>query len=105
MARTSQRSRRGNTRNLVLALLCVLLVVVAGTVQLVHTHADGAADHASCSLCVVAHVTVHAVQGTADRGPIILVEQLESVLRVVPPRGRTTLAMFIRPPPVDVVSA
>jgi hypothetical protein len=48
---------------------------------------------------------VHAVQGTADRGPIILVEQLESVLRVVPPRGRTTLAMFIRPPPVDVVSA
>ncbi len=82
-----------------LALFCVLLVVVAGTVQVVHTHADGAATHADCSLCAAAHVTVQLVQTPAPAPSVTVVAILEALPGPVTPSALSTFALFTRPPP------
>lgn len=83
----------------------MLLVVVAGTVQVAHTHADGAATHADCSLCAAAHVTVNLVQSPAPAPPARVVAVLHTLPLLVVPSALSTFALFTRPPPVDTVSA
>ena len=82
-----------------LALLCVLLVVVAGTAQVAHAHADGAVNHADCSLCVAAHATVHFVQTPAPAPPAMVVAVLEALPLAATPSALSTFALFTRPPP------
>jgi hypothetical protein len=82
-----------------LALLCVLLVVVAGTVQVAHIHSDGTAAHADCSLCSAAHVTIHLAQTPAPAPPITVVTVLETLPLPVAPSVLSTFALFTRPPP------
>jgi hypothetical protein len=84
--------------------MCVLLVVVAGTIQVAHTHAD-AATHADCSLCVAAHVTIHLAQTPAPALTATVVAVLEPVRPVVRPTALSTFALFIRPPPQGAASA
>jgi hypothetical protein len=93
------QSARGSWRHL-LAILCVLLVVVAGTAQVAHTHADGADTHADCSLCAAAHVTVQMDQAPAAPVPAVaVVATLESLPAAVVPSVLSTFALFTRPPP------
>jgi hypothetical protein len=90
---------RGSWRHL-LAILCVFLVVVAGTAQVAHTHTDGADTHADCSLCAAAHVTVQMDQGPAAPAPAVaVVATLESLPAAVVPSVLCTFALFTRPPP------
>jgi hypothetical protein len=90
---------------ILLALLCVLLVLVAGTVQVAHNHADGADRHADCPLCVAAHATVHIVKTPAAAPSAAVVARVEALLQAVFPSAPTPLSLFIRPPPVAVVPA
>jgi hypothetical protein len=99
------RTGTGNPWRVLLALVCVLLVVVAGTVQVAHTHADGAVPHADCSLCAAAHIAVNLVQTPAEAPPVAVVAVLESEPPSVLPIALSTFALFTRPPPVVGVSA
>ncbi len=38
-----------------LGLLCILLVLMAGTIQVCHTHGANDASHPVCALCIAAH--------------------------------------------------
>lgn len=90
---------------MLLAILCVLLVVVAGTAQVAHSHADGTDTHADCSLCVAAHVTVHIAKTPAPARPVAVVARVEALLQAVLPSALTPFSLYIRPPPVAVVPA
>lgn len=83
---------------LLLALLCVLLVAVAGTAQVAHIHADST-SHADCSLCAAAHVTLHLVPAPAPAPPATVVAVFEALPPSVVPSALSTFALFIRPPP------
>lgn len=105
MGQYGLRVRAARPWRILLALVCVLLVVVAGTVQVAHTHADGADTHANCSLCAAAHITVHLVQTPAPAAAASVVAVLVSLPPVVLPGALSTFALFTRPPPVAVVPA
>jgi hypothetical protein len=93
------RKRTQSPWRLLLALLCVLLVAVAGTAQVAHTHADGLDTHADCSLCSAAHVTVQIEQTPAPAPPVTVVATLESIPSAAVPGVLSTFALFTRPPP------
>ena len=97
--------RVGRSWRLLLALLCVLLVVVSGTVQAAHTHTDGADIHANCSLCAAAHITVHLTQTPATMQAASVVSVLVGLAPAIVPTALSTFALFTRPPPADVVPA
>jgi hypothetical protein len=105
MGYNGQTVRTGNSLRILLALVCVLLVVVAGTVQVAHTHADGAVTHADCSLCAAAHITVPLVQAPAQAPPDAVVSVLEAEPPSVLPIALSTFALFTRPPPAGFVPA
>jgi hypothetical protein len=88
-----------------LAFFCILLVVVAGTVQVAHSHADGTDTHADCSLCSAAHVIVHLVQTPAPAPSVAVVIQVEAEPPTVLPVALSTFALFTRPPPAAVFPA
>ena len=104
MGRTGHKTHTGSTWRVLLALLCVLLVVVAGTAQVAHTHAD-AASHPDCSLCVATHVTMHLVATPAPAPTAAVVAVLECLPPVVRPTALSTFALFTRPPPAGAASA
>lgn len=83
---------------ILLALACVLLVVVLGSVQVAHTHADGA-NHADCALCAAAHVSVHPIHAPSPAPTVSVVATLEALPPAVLPRTLATFALFTRPPP------
>jgi hypothetical protein len=91
---------------LLLALLCITLVVVCGTIQVVHTHPQGDISHSDCALCVTAHVAVQAAAA-----PVVLhhvapvVSRVEAFVAPRPAQTLSTFALFTRPPPVSAVLA
>jgi hypothetical protein len=80
--------------------VCVVLAVVSGTVQAAHSHSDGTANHADCSLCAVSHVTVHLVQTPAPAPSVSVVATIEAIAPTITPSVLSTFALFTRPPPV-----
>lgn len=87
-------------------LVCVLLVAVSGTVQVAHTHADGADIHANCTLCVAAHVSVHPVHTPAPAPAATVAALLEAVPPSTAVHGTLhAFALFTRPPPADSLPA
>lgn len=103
MAFSRQTFRTRSPWKVLLALVFLVLVVVAGTVQVAHTHTDGATNHPDCSLCAAAHLSVHLAQIPASVQPVAIVTSLEAI----PPSGVlvaiSMFALFTRPPPVDIV--
>jgi hypothetical protein len=97
--RTAKRPWRS-----LLAILCVLLLAVSATVQVGHTHPDGAVSHPDCSLCVTAHVVTQIVQSPAPAPVMAVHALLETSLPAVTPTALSTFALFTRPPPAaDIV--
>jgi len=91
--------RRGCRWRAAVAVLCAFLVVLAGAVQVAHSHPVATASHADCSLCVAAHIALQAPQTPAQAAPSAVVTAVE----VAPVQvGRTAVrsfALFTRPPP------
>jgi len=88
-----------------LAVLCVLLVALLGTVQAAHFHADNATTHANCSLCATAHVTVQMVQTPAPAPTTHVIAKVEILRPAELPSGFCAFSHFTRPPPADFLSA
>jgi hypothetical protein len=106
MGSSDQRRRTDSPWRILLALVCVLLVLVTGTVQVAHTHADGADTHASCSLCAVAHITVHLAQTPAPaQAPAAIVTMLQALPPAAIASALSTFALFTRPPPTAALPA
>ena len=99
MGKKDQRNRADRPWRILLALVCVLLVVVLGSVQVAHTHADGA-DHADCALCAAAHVSVHPIHAPSPAPTTSVVAVVESLPPSILPRTLSTFDLFTRPPPV-----
>jgi hypothetical protein len=105
MAANPPGERTRSTWRILLALVCVLLVVVAGTVQVAHTHADGTDTHADCSLCAAAHITVHLAQTPIPAPVAVVVRVPEALPPSILPHTLSMFALFTRPPPVAAVPA
>ena len=99
MGSYARRAGRVRSLRIVLALACVLLVVLSGTVQVAHSHVGGDDSHASCSLCATAHVTVHLIQAQAPAPAARVVARVEVRLPAELPSGPTVFSHFSRPPP------
>jgi hypothetical protein len=84
---------------ILLALLCVLLVIVLGSVQVAHSHADGNETHADCALCATAHISVHPVHAPAPAPTTSVVAVVEALPHSTLPRTLSIFALFTRPPP------
>jgi hypothetical protein len=105
MARNDRQPRIDRSWRILLALVCVLLVVVLGVVQVAHTHHDGT-EHADCAFCAAAHITVHTAQTPSPVPATQVVAVLESLPPTSLPRFPAIFAHFTRPPPVaDIVPA
>ena len=100
MGRYSQTVPAMTPWKMLVALLCVMLVVIGATVQVAHTHADGTADHADCSLCVAAHVGLQ-VSPTPIVAPAVtaVVARIEAFPPAALRSAVYTFALFTRPPP------
>lgn len=105
MVHPDHRYRAYHSWRFILAVVCVLLVVVAGTLQIVHTHAGRADIHADCSLCAAAHVTIHMAQTPLPATVASVAAVLEGLPPSSVPNGLSTFALFTRPPPVAFVPA
>ena len=97
----SSKSNRQSPWKLLLALLCIALVFVCGTVQAVHVHPDGDISHADCPLCAIAHVSVQIAEQTASLHFTPVVSAVEAFLPPVRSRTLSIFALFTRPPPAD----
>jgi len=90
---------------LLLALLCIALVIVCGTIQVAHVHPDGDLSHSDCPLCATAHVAVRATELPVIAHIVPIVSTVEVFFPSIPSITFSTFALFTRPPPVDFVSA
>ena len=81
-------------------MVCVLLVLLLGAAQLLHSHGPDQASDPGCSLCVVAHMSalhVPVVAGPVRTQILVAARTIEqaSVARRLPIHH-----FYIRPPPV-----
>ena len=104
MGRIDTQHRTGPSWRILLAFLCVMLVVVLGTMQVAHTHADGA-DHADCALCSAVHITVHPVHSPPPTPTTSVVAVLEALPQSILSISVAIFALFMRPPPCVSVPA
>jgi hypothetical protein len=97
-----QRKDAGAARwRLLLGLLCVALLIFAGTLSVAHGHNDGTIDHADCTLCVAAHATVHLVAALPVAPATVVFTRVETTLPPARPRTLSRFALFTRPPPAQ----
>jgi membrane protein YdbS with pleckstrin-like domain len=105
VALVSSNPNRQSLWKLLLALLCIALVIVCGTIQAVHVHSTGDISHADCSLCATAHVAVQVVAPVVTLVVTPVVSKVEAFVAPLRIRTVSTFALFTRPPPVDAISA
>lgn len=105
MGGSADKAGAARSLRVFLAVLCVLLVVLFGTVQAAHVHADTAATHANCTLCATAHVSVQLAQAPAPAPVAHVIAKAEILRPAELPSGFSAFSHFTRPPPVDSLSA
>jgi hypothetical protein len=88
-----------------LAAVCMLLVVLFGTVQAAHFHADNATTHADCSLCATAHVTVQMAQAPAPAPVARVATRVELLPLEALPNEVSAFSHLTRPPPQAALPA
>ncbi len=87
-----------------IGLLCVALVLLAGFIQVAHTH-PGQVDHEGCSLCNTAHQTVQSVALVTVAVTVHPVWRAAAELPVQRPRQKFLHKLANRPPPVSLIAA
>ena len=90
---------------MLVGVVCVLLVVLAGTVQVTHIHTSKDASHSYCSLCVAVHAALHSMGSPAQAAPPALFEQSSTAADFRVRQRPNGFALFIRPPPARVAAA
>ncbi len=84
-----------------LAWLCVVLVLVTGSIHLLHTHPQGDdAAGTACGLCAVAHLSVLPVP--VAQQPVVSQTFTAFAAQAVqsPPARTFHPSLYVRPPPV-----
>ncbi len=84
-----------------LGVLCIVLVLVSGTLSVTHSHGKAVDEHGTCGLCVSAHMTAHLA---APAPQLILTEvfiELEPSIPVARAYFVPHFALFCRPPPAS----
>jgi len=88
-----------------LGVLCIVLVLVSGTLSVTHSHAKAVDEHGTCGLCVSAHMTAHL----AAPAPQLVLTQVFIELEPTSPVARVHaaphFALFSRPPPASTQRA
>jgi hypothetical protein len=97
LMRTSEPRRK---RELYLALLCALLVIFAGLIQVTHSHGADTLSHPDCALCVSAHSTASPSALVILPAALTHIARIESAAPAEAPRFLFTYSHRIRPPPV-----
>ena len=105
MGTLDEKRIRQRGGRVLLVWLCVLLVTFCGTLQAVHTHPNGDALHADCSLCATAHVAPQVVQSPVPAPAVAVFAVLEVQPQTIAPAAPSTFALFTRPPPAVVAAA
>ncbi len=88
------------------AFVCILLVLLVGSAQLLHTHPAGdLAGDPTCSLCAVAHLT--ALPAPVLDGPVTAeaILLLRGVCCLTAPSRYFATALHVRPPPASTTNA
>lgn len=83
-----------------LVALCVVLVVLSGTIQVSHFHPDGQI-HPDCSLCVIAHSAPTVVHAIVIHVNSRAVETVVLARRIHMPRAEVFIRLISRPPPAN----
>jgi len=104
LSQTSNSKVQSSWR-LLLGLLCIVLVVVCGSIQAVHVHPDGDILHADCPLCATAHVAVQVVQPPVAEFVAPVLSVVEAFVPIVRTRTFCIFALFTRPPPAPLLPA
>ncbi len=104
----ARRTRRTDWKQFrqVLAWLCVVLILVTGSVHLLHQHPAGEdATAPPCGLCAVAHMVVLPVP--VIQQPVVAQAFTTFVLQQVqaPPPRTAAPNLYVRPPPVLTLPA
>jgi hypothetical protein len=81
------------------AVLCVFLVMLVGAAQLLHAHPASAPADASCSLCVVAHLSASPAPVIAGPVSVFSLSVLLAPGPVLTDARPITRVFRIRPPP------
>jgi hypothetical protein len=98
MSLLGRTSNSGRLRAAV-AVLCVLLVMFAGVVQVTHAHIDRTANHANCSLCVAAHLALGVAHSPVPAPVASMASAVELAFSRSGLRSLSVFALFTRPPP------
>lgn len=94
------RARRYSRFQAAVAVICTLLVILAGALQVTHAHL-GRAAHTDCSLCVAAHVTLHLAESPAPMPAAALTGSVELAALRSGGRLLSVFALYTRPPPTS----
>jgi hypothetical protein len=88
-----------------LGVLCIMLVLVSGTLSVTHSHAKAVDEHGTCGLCVSVHMTADL----AAPAPQLVLTQVFIELEPATPVARVHavphFALFSRPPPASTLLA
>jgi len=80
------------------AVLCVALVCVMGTVQATHSHAENTAtSRHNCTICATAHAGLNTQ--TVASAPVLITSDLADPTSEISRIFRPAATQFIRPPP------
>jgi hypothetical protein len=86
-------------RRVLVGIFCIALLLLGTSVQVAHTHADGQAAHADCSLCLSAH---HSIEPTVSQSVMVTqtVSRAEAVEVQPDLKFRfVAFSLWNRPPP------
>jgi hypothetical protein len=95
--RTPEPRRKGE---LLLAVMCVVLVMFAGLIQVTHSHGNDSLSHPDCALCVSAHTTVSPSAPITAPAALTHIARIEVVEQAAGPSCLFIYNYRIRPPPV-----
>ncbi len=93
------RANVTQTLRSIFAGLCILLILITGAAQLLHTHAGPEATDSGCSLCAVAHLSVLTVSVLTQPVTTEAVLTLRTAETQLTPFRRFFFATYVRPPP------
>jgi hypothetical protein len=99
MEGSARKTGAVSSLRVILALVCVLLVVLSGTIGVVHSHAGSDDGHANCSLCLAAHVTVHLSQAQTPEPAAPVFARVTALPPVEIRSSFSAFSYFTRPPP------
>lgn len=84
-----------------LGVLCIALILLAGTLSVTHSHPQGDTPHTDCGLCLTSHMAVQLAAAPPVVVPTQISSNVESYDPIARPQTDTPFALFSRPPPVD----